>query len=212
MAAKSSAELEAEKRQWAKERKALLPTFLPQLVGSFLFSAAVLYGGFYWCDCIPVPELSDFGDKMTYYIRCCVFPCGVILTFAVMAVANKRGTSCAANPLAGNEDLVLTEKNILTNTVEQTLLFLLITLTLTTYLDPAEMKIIPLYSLLWIIGRVLFNIGYRIHPKYRSLGMLISLVTTAFFIAVTGYLMCTRGFMYGIVSIAGAEMPPKAEL
>ena len=137
MAAKLSAE--EEKCQWIKERKSLLPIFLLQFVSAILFSVAVLYGGFYWCDCIPVPKLSDFGDKMTYYIRCCVFPCGVTLFYTIMAVANKRGASRAANPLAGKDDAIAMEKNILANTVEQVLVFLLITLTLTTYLDPAEM-------------------------------------------------------------------------
>ena len=75
-----------------------------------------------------------------------------------MFVARKRGSIPALNPLSGNEHFLLKEKNILANTVEQALVFLMLSLVLTTYLDPSEMKIIPLYSLQWVVGRILFQI------------------------------------------------------
>ena len=95
-----------------------------------------------------------------------------------------------------------TEKNILTNTVEQLLGFLLTVLALITYLEPLEMRIIPLYSLVFIIGRILFTIGYTISPKCRSLGMLINIHAAFFFIGYTIYLMYLRGFMYGIPTVS----------
>lgn len=205
-----------EKLLWKKERKALLPVFATQVFLSAALCFGVLYGGYYFCDCIPVPRSSDLGDKLTYYIRCCVFPCSVVLCIAIQSVANKRGQSMAANPLAGREHKVVLEKNVLTNTVEQTMLFLMITLVLTTYLNAAEMKIIPLYSVLWVIGRVFFRIGYAIHPRYRSFGVVTTLFTAPIFLILVGYLMYTRGFMYGIPSEAvgtgEAATPSRAEL
>ena len=76
-----------------------------------------------------------------------------------------------------NEHLLQTEKNILMNTVEQLLCFLLLMLALTTYLEPEEMRIIPLHSLAFIVGRVCFAIGYSISPMYRSIGMSVNFYT-----------------------------------
>ncbi len=102
--------------------------------------------------------------------------------------------------------------------MEQLLIFLLISLVLITYLDNYEMKIIPVYSFLWVVGRVLFRIGYGINPRYRSLGIMTHLLSTPFFFGVLFYLMYTRGFMYGVevggsaFGNGGGKIPPKTDL
>ncbi len=48
---------------------------------------------------------------------------------------------------------------ILTNTVEQFVMFVVATLSLSTYLNPDQMKIIPIFVILWVIGRLLFQFG-----------------------------------------------------
>lgn len=186
----------------------MIPSILAVL-GIFAL-IAILYGG-YHCDCIPVPSSSDFGDKLTYYIRICVFPCSVVLYLTIMAVAVKRGSSRVVNPLAGKEHKLMMQKNILANTLEQTLAFLMITLVLTTYLESAEMRIIPAYSALWVVGRFFFWLGY---PSYRSFGMSFTLIPIPFFLGYIGYLMYTRGLMYGVPSSIGgvATGTQKSEL
>lgn len=184
-----------EKLQWKvkEEKLGLFPLLLWTLL-STLIMIGVLYGGYYHCDWIPVPK-SD--DKLPYYVRSCVFPCAVVLFWAIISVGKKRRWAGATNPLAGREHLVQVENNFLTNTVEQMLLHLLITLALTTYLDAAEMKIVPLSTFLWVIGRVLFRIGY---PHYRACGIQINFSSAAFFILLVAYRMYMQGFMYRISS------------
>ena len=169
------------------------------LVLGLFMSIAILYAG-YNCDCIPIPSSSNFGDKLTYYIRTCVFPCSVVLYSTIIAVSMKRGSTGVVNPLAGKEHKLMMQKNILTNTLEQTLIFLMVTLVLTTYLESAEMRIIPVFSALWVVGRFLFWLGY---PKYRTLGMSFTLIPMPGFLGYIGYLMYTRGLMYGIPSSTG---------
>ena len=158
----------------------------------------ILYGGYYHCDAIPIPASDDFGEKLLYTLRYCTFPQAIFLLAAIMRVGSKRGSTRATNPLSGHEHLLQTEKNILMNTVEQLLCFLLLVLTLTTYLEPAEMRIIPLYSLAFIVGRVLFMIGYSISPKYRAAGIAINFFTHFFIIGYIVYLMYIHGYMYGV--------------
>ena len=184
----------AEKDERPEPRPGLLSHLLPVGVASVVL-LTILYGGYYHCHSIPIPEP---GEKLMYTLRYCAFPQAVFLLFAIMRVGSKRGSTRAINPLAGNEHLIQTEKNILMNTVEQLLCFLLLVFALTTYLEPEEMRIIPLYSLSFIVGRILFMIGYTINPKYRSFGIAINFFATFFFIGYTIYLMYTRGFMYGV--------------
>ena len=117
-----------------------------------------------------------------------------------MSVASKRASSKAVNPLTGNENLVQPMKNILTSTLEQSMIFLMLSLVLTTYLERSELQILPLYSILWIMGRIFFAVGYRIHPKYRSVGTGINFISTFFFFGVIGFMMYARGFLYRVVS------------
>lgn len=215
----SNAALKPEEiRKWKEERKALIPVFLPQIALAIVLTTGWLYGGYYHCDCIPVPQSSDLKDGLIYYIRCCVFPCGLVLLFSLLAVMSKRVSTPSANPMAGKEHILQMEKNILMNTVEQIMLFLMVALVLVTYLDTFEMKIIPILAAHWVIGRILFNIGYRMGPQYRSLGMASNTMATIFSIGLSCYLVYTRGFMYGIsdVSTIGAAgspgTPVKAEL
>ena len=125
--------------------------------------------------------------------------------FAIFRVGSKRGSTPALNPLSGNEHLLQTEKNVLMNTVEQLVCFLLFMLALTTYLEPLEMCIIPLLSVAFIVGRILFMVGYSFSPMHRSLGMSVNIFSNFFSIGYIIYLMYIHGFMYG--SIANASVP-----
>ena len=124
--------------------------------------------------------------------------CSLFLPSPWWLLKGPLATRAAVNPLAGNEHLVQSEKNVLTNTVEQLLVFLLLVLTMTSHLEPSEMRIIPLYSLTFFIGRVFFMIGYSFGPRYRGAGMYINACLGLFFLGYSIYLIYLRGFMYGI--------------
>ena len=160
-----------EEHKLKEELKGVLHIYTIQTVLAVLLTVAsvgVLYGGYYLCDCIPYPKSDTLQDKLVYFIRCCVLPCVAVLCWAIVSVAMKRTSSRALNPLSGYEEFVQPQKNILNNTVEQLLVFLMTCLVLTTYLDNTELCILPLYSLLWVTGRLTFAIGYSIHPMYRT--------------------------------------------
>ena len=182
----------------------MLPMFLLQAALASILTVGWLYGGYYYCDFIPVPKSMGVRDIWVYYTRCCVLPCAVVLFFSIFAVMNKRGSTPAANPLAGKEHFLQVEKNILTNTVEQIMLFLLISIVLVTYLDQSEMKILPLFASHWVIGRILFNIGYRLGFQYRSFGMVCNIFATVFFFGLAFYFVYSRGYWFGLVTTTSA--------
>lgn len=96
----------------------------------------------------------------------------------------------AKDPLKGQEALVQKDKNFLQNTLEQLVVFVLITLALMSYLEGDEMRLIPLYSFIFVVGRVLFRIGY---PSHRTFGFTMNLLSSTFLGGLTVYFMITRG-------------------
>ncbi len=99
-------------------------------------------------------------------------------------------TTPARNPLSGKEHLLQVEKNILSNSIEQGFLFLLVAVILSTYLDQSEMKILPLYGSFWLVGRILFAVGYSMDALYRAPGMLCNMFSTISLLLVACYLVC----------------------
>lgn len=201
----------AEKKQktvedeWEKKKAAALPVFFLQVGLGLSLSAGILAGGYYLVPSIPVPKSNDFSVKLQYTLRCCGFPQVVLLIFAIWRVMRKRGSTPAGNPLSGQDHKYLqAEKNALTNTVEQLLCFFLVVLVLITYLEPSEMRIVPLFSACFIVGRLLFLIGYSINPLYRVAGIFVTFVPIVCFTAYIIYLMYSRGLMYNIPFTAPA--------
>ena len=119
----------------------------------------IFYGGYYFCPSLPVPASMDFTSKLIYTVRC-IFPPLMVLQVAIMLVGTGRRTSKAINPLAGQDHLIQLQKNFLSNTLEQFIVFMVSILVLITFLNtPEEMRLVPLYTTTFIVGRILFRIG-----------------------------------------------------
>lgn len=202
--------------EYEKIKKKSMPLFLLQTLFAFFLNAFILGGGYYYLpSLLPVPESDDFVVKLIYTLRCFVFPQAIVLFFAIARVANRRGSTPAGNPLIGQDaNYLLAEKNALTNTVEQVLTFFLLVVVLITFLEPSEMKIIPLLSLMFVIGRILFIFGYSVGPLYRVAGMISNFVSVWVIIGSIGYMMYSRGLMYKIPfsATSGGFSPDKTEL
>ena len=158
----------------------------------------IFYGGYYFCPSLPVPASMDFTSKLIYTVRC-IFPPLMVLQVAILVVINARRSLGVANPLAGQDHLIQLQKNFLSNTLEQFVVFMVCTLVLITFLNtPEEMRLVPLYTTAFIMGRILFRIGYGISWKYRGVGMHINFQSAWFITGLIIYFMFTRGFMFGL--------------
>ena len=151
----------------------------------------LFYLGYYqWRSVIPVPTSGDFDAKAVYTLRSMLPPL-ITLAFAIGKVAMMRFLGYAKNPLGNQEVQVQKDKNFLQNTLEQLAVFVLISLVLMTYLEGEELRLIPLYSLIFFVGRILFRIGY---PNHRGFGFVMNFFSSTFMGALTLYLMVSRGF------------------
>ena len=117
------------------------------------------------------PGLTDMGARIAFALQANVFAI-LPLLISVMAVGNNRFLSEAIDPTLRKEDAAtLINGRVVENTQQQYLLFLVGTLALSTRLTADQMRVIPAAVIVFVVARILFWIGYRIHPLYRAFGM-----------------------------------------
>lgn len=91
------------------------------------------------------------------------------LLFSIFAVFNQRRQTYAINPMdPRGDEYVERSKGILENTLEQFVIKLILSFILCTVLRSYELLLLPVFTLLFVIGRFTFAFGY---PNHRSFGM-----------------------------------------
>ena len=119
--------------------------------------------------------LDNAAGRLTYALKAAAF--AVLPLFAaVIAVGNDRFLSEAIDPLRRRESRA-TQINgrVVENTVQQYVLFLIGTLSLSVNLRPEQMPIVAVAAAVFVLARLTFWIGYRIDPLYRAFGMAATL-------------------------------------
>jgi uncharacterized MAPEG superfamily protein len=129
-------------------------------------SMALLY------NVLPGPHAAaDVMVRITYTLRANAFA-AVPLFAAIIMVANARFTGPAIDPMMQNEDTaMIINSRVADNSLQQFVVFMIATLALATTLSPSQMPLIPAAVIVFILARIAFWIGYRIHPLYRAPGM-----------------------------------------
>ena len=120
------------------------------------------------------PEASgthDLAGRIAYALKSNAFA-ALPLLVGVITVGNNRFLSEAIDPTLHKEDAAtLINGRVVDNTLQQYLLFLVATLALGSSLAAGQMKVIAAATVVFIVARFAFWIGYRIHPLYRAFGM-----------------------------------------
>ena len=94
------------------------------------------------------------------------------LFIGIVTVGNNRFLSEAIDPLRHAEDrATIINGRFVDNTLQQNFLFLVGTMALSTFLDAASIKIMVSLTLVFVLARIVFWIGYRIDSLYRAPGM-----------------------------------------
>jgi hypothetical protein len=134
-------------------------------------------------------NLADVGSRLAYTVQANAFAI-VPLLIVIMAIGNSRFLTEAIDPTRHKEDTnTEIDGRVAENTLQQYLLFLVGTLALSINLTSPQMRVIPAATLVFVVARIAFWIGYRIHPLYRAFGM-----------AATGYLnLALLAFALGMV-------------
>ena len=164
---------------------------IAQFFVALCIEVAALWFGYTYKELIPPPNnVEDAGERLVYAVHC-LFPMGTVLIWAITMVMFRRSNPAVYDPLAGNEHLIQVHKNIATNTVEQLLVSAILMLVFAAQTTCSDMmKVLPLFSALFVLGRLLFMYGYRIAAKYRTIGIALNILinsTMFYFICYTYY-------------------------
>ena len=120
---------------------------------------------------LPEPAVTDAAaDRIAFALPWAVLA-AVPLFAMVIAVGNGRFASEAIDPTLGKESPeMVVNGRVADNTHQQFVLFLVGMLALSVMLPIDRLSIIPAVSITFVLMRILFWIGYRIHPLYRAPG------------------------------------------
>jgi len=124
----------------------------------------------YWI--LPNPTgVNDTLARVIFTLRMNVFA-AIPLFFGIISVSNNRFSSEAIDPLRHAEDrITVINGRFVDNTLQQSFLFFVGSLALSTFLDAHSIKLISAFTLVFVLARIIFWIGYRIDPLYRAPGM-----------------------------------------
>jgi hypothetical protein len=139
----------------------------------------------------PLTGMDDAGARMLVALKCVVVATLFALVAGVEAVAHERLQSDAFDPLAGHQTKRLqVNLRYLQNTLEQTLIFAVALFGLAAYMTSGEaIRAIPAVTVIWIVNRYAFWIGYHRSAAMRGLGapsMAVSLIVLLYVVARIG--------------------------
>ena len=121
----------------------------------------------------PVPGMADVAARLAFAVKCSCLAVLLCLLSGIEAVSHERLQADAFDPLAGHESRRLKiNQRYLQNTLEQTLLFVPGLLGLAIYCDGGRaMHAVLATTIVWIISRAIFWIGYHQGSLYRVFGL-----------------------------------------
>lgn len=140
--------------------------------GGIAIAVAAYSIGTVWDAVLTAPLGPD--EALPVAARLLVLPAALLFLMAAGVMAG-RLISGAFDPLTDREGRFLrVSQRILTNTIEQTAIFVPAFLATAALADGA-LRTLPLIALLFVLARILFWGGYLIGPFWRAPGMAMTL-------------------------------------
>jgi hypothetical protein len=151
----------------------------------------------------PLAGMADPVARLVFALNCCCVAILLCFLTGIEAVAHERLHSPAIDPLSGHESRRMKiNLRYLQHTLEQLMLFVPGLLALAFYCsDGRAMRAVVATTVVWIVARAAFWIGYHRGPQYRTWGapgMVQSMLVLLY--------VCAR-FGYDVAGVAGAIAP-----
>jgi uncharacterized MAPEG superfamily protein len=119
---------------------------------------------------IAAPAIAVVGERLAYALPWAVVA-AIPLFMMLAAVGNARFLSEAIDPTLGKEDKkTIVNGRVADNTLQQFAIFAVALLALSVTLPADRLSFVPAVAITFLVARILFWIGYRIHPLYRAPG------------------------------------------
>jgi hypothetical protein len=133
-------------------------------------SFAVVFTAAWWL----TPRLGPIAeplDRLLFVLQLGAAP-GFVLVCMLQGLWRMQDTLEAEDPFANKESLGFRiNQRVLTNTIEQTMMFLPILIGFAIRMQPTQVYWLPLLVTFWCVARMMFWIGYRRALHLRAPGM-----------------------------------------
>ena len=121
---------------------------------------------------LPVPVIADTpASRLVYALQANVVAI-LPLFIMIITVANARFLSDAIDQtrLAESKAMQI-DGRVVDNTLQQNFVFVVATLALSAIAPIAQLQVVWACTIVFVIARLVFWLGYRINPLYRAPGM-----------------------------------------
>jgi hypothetical protein len=121
---------------------------------------------------LPAPTIPDTpGDRLAYALLPNIV---ALVPFFIMliTVGNSRFLSEAIDPTRRAESRTMEiDGRVADNTLQQNFVFAVATLALSTVVPLQQLQVVWACTIVYVVARAVFWLGYRINPLYRAPGM-----------------------------------------
>ena len=150
--------------------------FIYVLVGNWLFSAAFFAGAkFFWH---WIPTDWTLGDRIALVIKDAMFAIlPAVIGICIVAAQRLDPNMWVGRTAKPNSALDINTRFIL-NTFEQFILYFIGNAALALYCPPEEARTLIILTILFVLGRALFWLGYHVNPYVRAFGFGITFYPT----------------------------------
>lgn len=177
---------QSEKGDFIRRRRAGMTAIAAAMPVALLLWLAIA------CLVPPLAGMDNLGARMLFALKCCCVAILFCLVTGIEAVAHERLSSPAFDPLSGFETPRLrVNQRYLQNTLEQVLVFAAGLFSLAAYsVDGSAMRAVLATTIVWILARFAFWIGYHRSAAMRGLGapgMALSMIVLLYVAWRIGY-------------------------
>jgi hypothetical protein len=170
---------------WQTQRKSGMGAIAVSMIVSIILWFAL------WRLLPPLAGMESVGARLLVALKCVAVATLFCFVAGIEAVAHERLQSNAFDPLQGHETTRLrVNLRYLQNTLEQLIVFAVGLFGLAAYLDSGStMRIVVATTIVWILNRFAFWIGYHRSAAMRGLGapsMAMSLIMLLYVVARIG--------------------------
>jgi len=120
---------------------------------------------------LPSPRIPDNPvDRLAYALKANVVAL-LPLFIMIITVANSRFLSDAIDPTRHAESATMEiDGRVVDNTLQQNFVFAIASLAMSTLAPIHNLQVVWACTIVFVVARSAFWIGYRIHPLYRAFG------------------------------------------
>jgi hypothetical protein len=190
---------------WRQERKSGMAAIAASVAISAIIWVAL------WQLLPPLSGMDSLEPRMLVALKCGAFATLFCFVAGIEAVAHERLQSNAFDPLLGHQtERLRVNLRYLQNTLEQLIVFVVGLFGLAAYLDSGSaMRIVIASTVVWILNRFAFWIGYHRSAAMRGLGapsIVIGLVMLLYVVArIGGDIAGTAGTIVAIAHFLALE-------